>query len=135
MKKAFKGAACIFIAAFMLLSLSAFAGCRPSDGDIGEVNRKIDNAQKFSEADINAAMDAVAERFKDNFKNCKLLELSYDEERGSYAAADKMILYSSFTTSNNADLSLEPNTRYDGYSWTLKRTNGGKWKIEDSGYA
>ena len=67
-------------------------------------------------------------------------EEDYDEvkEREKmYGVDEAIVLMSAFSTGSAdklKDHSLNENTVYSGWSWTLVRNTGGKWILKDAGY-
>lgn len=118
---------------------------------IGGVNIKIGNSEKFSSAEIQDAIDAVLNKFKD-FHGCSLTDLYYDESKSnseikSYMAHghgskngveenNVIILLSNFTVdSSGGDGSLNPDSTYTNWMWILIRdSQAGGWKVDDWGY-
>ena len=111
----------------------------------------IGKSDKFSEEEINSAINTVKIKFKD-FNGCDLKKLWYDEEksnkftqwyleggRGSVngvQAENVIVLLSDFKVdSSGGDGSLNPNFTYTGWNWILIRdSKEGKWKVDDWGY-
>ena len=50
-------------------------------GDTSHVDRRVVNIGDRSEQDVEAAMDAVEERFASGFRDCALTDLWFDAER------------------------------------------------------
>ena len=106
---------------------------------------------KFSNNEINDAMDCVKKKFKD-FKGCELTDLWYDEEKsdafiegylesgeGSINGVDAenvIVLLSNFNVdSTGGDGSLNPNSTYSNWNWILIRDRKtGNWLVDDWGY-
>ena len=111
-------------------------------GDISQVERIIGESEIFTESEINDMMDSVTRYFR-FFPECTLSELSYDEEfslresdnRNAKAGEYAVILSTFHTHETPPDGSFEPNFTYRGWTWTLKRTIFGGWKIISFGYA
>ena len=115
-----------------------------------EVGIDIGKSNKFSENEINNAIETVKKNF--SFPACKLTKIWYDEDksnkfidsylqsgRGSINGAkaeDVIILLSSFDVDNSGDNPvLNPGTTYTDYNWILLKDNEtGGWKIDDWGY-
>ena len=98
----------------------------------------------YTDADIEAAMDAVNTYFEAEFKGCTLTQLRYPGDASAdlftewaqeYESDEAIVLYSSFDTdTSGGDGSLEPNTTYDDFQWILVRDNGGTWEVKTYGY-
>ncbi len=115
-------------------------------GNISNVKRVIGYSALYDEELINKAFDAVEDavedKFASDFKGCTLTELRYDEnvenrfsdEMMEYNAIHKkelMIVLSDFDTSRKSkDLGFTPNETYEGWSWSLVRTdNQQEWEV------
>ena len=94
----------------------------------------------YTDADIQAARDAVAACFEAEFQDCTLTELRYPgdafadlftEWAQECGADEAIVLYSTLTT-GAAD--VEPNTTYENWQWVLTRSNGGTWEVKTYGY-
>jgi len=119
---------------------------------------KIDNAivsigksDKFSEKEINNAIDCVKKKFVD-FKGCRLTQLWYDEEKSDsfikgymsngkgsvngVKAENVIVLLSNYDVdSSGGDGSLNPNSTYSSWNWILIRdSKTGTWRADDWGY-
>lgn len=105
----------------------------------------IGKSVKFSEEEINNAMDCVNEKFKD-FGGCTLIALWYDEEKrdeyienffNNAQAENVIVLLSNFDVdSAGGDGSFEPNSTYYEWSWELIRdSKTGDWKVNKWGYS
>jgi len=147
--------AVLIIIAVLLSSVVIFQFCRTWLGERGRVDDVVINigeSAKFSQKEIQAAMDLVIKKFPD-FIDCELTELWYDEEkseqeitrgymvsgRGSNNGIQKenaIIIYSNFTTgAKSADEGFNPNSRYTNWMWILIRPNEhASWTIDDWGY-
>ena len=127
----------LLLALCMLLLLS---GCFGSNTRL--LQRHIDPSQRFTEAEIQAAMDLAVAQFKKGFDGCTLLTMEYDESAQGKAAAgwaedygadEAIILTSTFTT--NGDVAcFNPWDIYTGWQWILTRDDGGRWELRTWGY-
>ncbi len=111
----------------------------------------IEKSDKFSEKEINNAINCVKKKFK-QFGGCKLTKLWYDEKKSNIyvqeylsngkgslngiKAENVIILLSDFdVNSSGGDGSFNPNSTYSHWSWTLIRdSKTGNWKVVDWGY-
>lgn len=117
-----------------------------------KTNIKIGESQKFSQDEIESAMDCVKETFNLNFDDCTLTDLWYEEEasnkvmrmyknsgRGSINGVDEsnvIVLHSNFKVGSNQDTVFTPNSVYFNWSWTLIRDGeSGEWVADEWGYA
>ena len=99
----------------------------------------------YTDGEIESAFQTVKDYFYESFSDCTLTELyypgdSFEDEFQELAAeynADKaIIIYSTFDVdSSEGDGSLNPNSTYEGWSWSLIRNKDGEWEHVDHGYA
>lgn len=133
--------------ALMMFSLAA---CKQA-GKTNNVVVNIGESAKFSEKEINSAVNCVKKKFVD-FEGCNLTRLWYDEEksnqfieeylkngRGSVngvKSENVIILLSIFDVdSSGSDGSLNPNSTYSNWNWILIRdSKTGNWQVDDWGY-
>lgn len=128
------------IFAFALALALLLTAC--GGGDVSEVGRQTGTCERFSEGQVDAAMDVVAAFFRKEFDGCKLLRLEYNEEKTQKEAyawsenygADAIVLISDFHVYDNAKtVTLEPDSTYKNYKWILTRTFLG-WELQTWGY-
>lgn len=111
-------------------------------GNVRNVKRNPGESQLYSNGEINSAMNEVLDFFHKEFDGCTMTEIRYDEEK--YAERQRtesedhgrevIILLTDFTVdSSGGDGSLNPNSTYRNYQWTLTRTLFG-WKLQGWGY-
>ena len=106
-------------------------------GDTSHVDRRVVNIGDRSEQDVEAAMDAVEERFASGFRDCALTDLWFDAERRNpeyeeeYGADNVLVLDSRFTTGRWADPSLNPGSGYT-WEWIVVRGETG-WTVVADG--
>lgn len=119
----------------VLLGCVLVLGC--AKGDVSHVDRIVGESEIFTSRQIEKAMDAVTREFHKNFSGCTLLKLEYDEadlEKGE--TDDTIVINSSFSVDGSgASESLEPNSTYWNFHWTLTRSIWGGWEVRDHGYA
>ena len=124
----------------LLLCAALLAAC--GGGNVRHVIRETGTSERYTDAQINAAMNEVLDFFQKEFDGCTMTEIRYDEEK--YAERQKtesedygrevIILLTDFDVdSSGGDGSLNPNSTYRNYQWTLTRTLFG-WKLQDWGY-
>ena len=105
----------------------------------------------YTKADIDAAVDAVMAEFG-TWKGCTMKEIAYTDddtcasnleyanslrEDGTPEFDQAMVLTSDFRSPSAAEsegTAWEPDTDYDGYTWTLGRTAGGAWVLVGWGF-
>ncbi|MFR4163783.1 MAG: DUF4829 domain-containing protein [Paraclostridium sordellii] len=137
---------------FMGIFLIVFSlvGCNQA-GKTDNIKVNIGEYEKFSEKEINQAIDSVKVKFK-GFKGCKLTDIWYDEKKSDKLTQDYMeygggkenhtkkenviVFLSKFEVgSEGGDGSLEPNSTYTDWQWVVIRDNKtGKWKVNQWGY-
>ncbi len=98
----------------------------------------------YTDADIEAAFKTVEKYFAKEFDGCTLTKLWYPGDSlveefwdcaRRYGADEAIVLYSCFNVgSSGGDGSLNPNSTYEDWSWTLIRSGGGRWEHADHGY-
>lgn len=134
----------------MILTVFSLTACKQA-GKTDAVALIIGESNKFSEEQINDAVNCVKEKFKD-FEGCNLTKLLYDEEKSDnfiegylkngkgsvngVKAEDVIVLLSDFDVdSSGGDGSLNPNSTYRDWNWILFRDiQTGNWKVDDWGY-
>ena len=123
-------------AAVIVLLLAAGAGVlylKPVQIDLGR-------SELYEEAEIQAAVDAVKEKFK-AFDGCKLFKLSYAGDEESRKEFDYDDQYDEAIVINSVFLSpLTSRGAWEAreiYTWhfILMRKNGGAWTLLTYGYA
>ena len=125
--------------------LAALVG--PSGGNVKSVERVAQSTDRYTEADILAAFNAIETEFASEFEGCTLEEVRYDSEvetrhldemleHGQKGKGDLIVVLSEFTTDwRAADGGFSPNDRYEDWQWILTRpSQDTPWKIVDWGY-
>ena len=122
--------ALIFLAALCVIIVGLFH----LGGDTSHAAIVPRESSLYTEADINAAIRSAKLYFKLHFSGCTLTEIGYAGD--SCNGDDRFIvLTSSFDVdSSGGDGSLNPDSTYTGWQWTLKRLPGGLWYHVDHGY-
>lgn len=131
----------------VVISLVAFK-------QVGRTNKvvvSIEKSNKFSETEINDAINRVKKKTKD-FKGCNFTKLWYDDEKSNnfikgyltngkgsvngVKAENVIVLLSNFDVdSSGGDGSLNPNSTYSDWNWILIRdSKTSNWKVDDWGY-
>ncbi len=128
----------------VLLCVVLMLGLCACGGKVSDMITKNVESDKYSQKEINEAIDVIKAEFLLNWKGCTLRAIYYagdevTEEFQDWAdrnnADDVIVLVSSFDVdSSGGDGSLNPNTNYANWKWILVRTNGGTWKHVDHGY-
>ena len=110
----------------------------------------IGDSAKFSEDELQDAVDCILEKFWD-FEDCDLQRLWYDEERSdkqvqSYMTNGKgsengveegnvIVLFSDFRVGWSAGGGWNPGSNYTDWMWILIRDGEeGEWRADDWGY-
>ncbi len=96
-------------------------------------------SQKFSHAEIQAAMDCVLKEFK-SFEGCDLQKLWYDEKISNREygidSVKGIVLLSNFYADASVDGGLAPDSEVTEYTWLLVRDRKStEWILKSSGYA
>ena len=119
----------------------------PSGGNVKSVERVAQSTDRYTEADILAAFNAIETEFASEFEGCTLEEVRYGSEvetrhldemlaHGQKGKGDLIVVLSEFTTDwRAADGGFSPNDRYEDWQWILTRpSQDAPWKIVDWGY-
>ena len=119
----------------------------PSGGDVKSVERVAQSTDRYTEADILAAFNAIETEFASEFEGCTLEEVRYDSEveprhldemleHGQKGKGDLIVVLSEFTTDRRAaGEGFSPNDRYEDWQWVLTRpSQDAPWKVVDWGY-
>lgn len=135
---------------FLILMVFSLMACKQA-GKTNKVVVSSGESVKFSNTEVNSAIDCVKEKFKD-FEGCNLTKLWYDEERSNsiiegYLSNGKgsvnsvkienvIILLSNFDVdSSGGDGGFNPNSTYSNWNWILIRdSKTGNWRVDDWGY-
>lgn len=119
-------------------------------GKTNKVAVTIGGSEKFSEEEINDAVNCVKKKFKD-FNGCTLTKLWYDEKKSNVEvqaymyygrgynngikAENVIVLFSNFNTGPLCCGGFDQNSTYSDWNWTLIRdSKEGKWRVDDCGY-
>lgn len=122
----------------MVMGLSACGG------NVTDVRVTPYTSEKYTDAEVQDAIDTACDYFKKEFSGCTLTEITYvgDELNQNYyefagrcGADEVIVLTSSFDVdSSGGDSSLKANSTYSDWKWILVREDGGSWEHEDHGY-
>ena len=118
-----------------------------SGENVKSVERIAQSTDRYTEADILAAFNAIETEFASEFEGCTLNEVRYDSEaktrhldemleHGQEGKGDLIVVLSEFTTDwRAADEGFSPNDRYEDWQWILTRpSQDAPWKVVDWGY-
>lgn len=126
---------CALCAVLLLLALT---GC---GSNVRNVVRTIEDPGKYTEEEINAAMDLAIAKFDSMKIDATLLTISYNGSEiawyeatwvDTYDTEDIMVLTSTFTTGEDSG-SFNPNDYYTGWGWVFVKEEG-SWVLKTSGY-
>ena len=126
--------------ALLLLATVLLTAC--GGGNVRHVKREMGESALYSQGEIRAAMNEVVGFFRKEFDGCILTGLEYDEGRmgerqqmeAEELGREVIILLAEFRVDGSGgDGSLNPNSTYRNYQFTLTRTLLG-WEIRDWGY-
>ena len=130
-----------YLSVCMLLAI-LLTGCG-SGGRIAQADVQMGESTIYTEDEIGEAMDIVLEHFKEEFTDCYLTSLWYDEAISvksaeewavQYEAKEAIVLMSNFYTGPyGGDGSLNVNETYENWQWILVR-NDGSWELKTRGY-
>lgn len=133
------------VLACVLLCLTLFALTACGGGDVGEVGIKEVVSTLYTSAEIESGVNAVLDFFKENFAGCTLRELEYigDDNLEPYQEYAQLVGADSVMTfvgvfdvdGSEASPSLEPNSTYKNYTFTVACAASGKWEVVSNGYA
>ncbi len=118
-----------------------------SGENVKSVERIAQSTDRYTEADILAAFNAIETEFASEFEGCTLNEVRYDSEvktrhldemleHGQKGKGDLIVVLSEFTTDwRAADEGFSPNDRYEDWQLILTRpSQNAPWKVADWGY-
>ena len=118
-----------------------------SGENVKSVERIAQSTDRYTEADILAAFNAIETEFASEFEGCTLNEVRYDSgvktrhldemlEHGQKGKGDLIVVLSEFTTDwRAADEGFSPNDRYEDWQLILTRpSQDAPWKVADWGY-
>lgn len=125
----------------ILLLCVLMTGC--GGGRISSANIEIGESSVYTEDELDNAVYIVLDYFSEEFEDCYLTELWYDEEYSKaraeewakqYEAEQAIVLLSEFYTGPyGGDGSFNPNETYENWQWILVR-DGGEWELKTWGY-
>lgn len=142
----------LIVGLVIITIMISFTGCR--EANVKNVVREIGSSSRYTEDDINQAMDEVVREFRTKFKGCTLTKLWYVEDntkngededgtddtdyagqKASPYGSQGLIILSEFTVDKNGDAehTLNPNDTYSGWKWIMKKDTDGNWIVKDNG--
>lgn len=133
----------IVICILVILIIVGIVVLNSQKGNISNVNIILKESEIYSKDDIDDAIDVTLKYFKENFKGCSLLEITYvgDEKNNDYFdwanrnnKEEVIVLISNFETNSFCSDTLNPNSEYKGWNWILVRNKNENWKHIDHGY-
>lgn len=123
--------------------LVALTGCA-SPGNVSGASIVIGDTSQFTQADLNAAADAVLEAFS-GFEDCTLVKLTFSEEfsrRQRELASPPLpegkgavVFNSEFRVGpSGQNNGLNPNSTYRDWTWTVTRADASApWTVTNYG--
>ena len=129
----------IIAAAAVLLIGGGIAGSFQygKSGHTGGAEITFGHSDNFSDADIQAAADAVLAEFQANYKGCKLKNLRYENGKsagGTYVEPAYMTLYSDFYGYPVIGSDESIGGKQTGWNWILQKNDSGEWELRTWGY-
>jgi hypothetical protein len=113
-------------------------------GDVSVVDLEPGESNLYSQEDIYDAMEEVLDEFEEEFPDCVLTNLVYDEiyslESAPYWAErygddEAIVFLSSFDVGENyKDGSLQAGESYQDWKWILTRDKGEEWELQTWGF-
>lgn len=132
----------MILAVTMISSLLLLNACGSTAGKVDHVQIEIGESSKFTTKEIEQAIDATKEQFKE-FEHCELHSLSYDEEESDFRLKslredpdleNMIVLFSDFYVNSKAEGAWNPDSYYN-WMFILSRENkNSDWIVEDWGY-
>lgn len=124
------------------MTATILAGCGPQTAGI-VVPQTVSVQQTDRGSNLDAAKEKAEDFFAENFEGCIMNTLEYDTSitekeyakiAESYNADEAVIFTSSFYVPEDCDnMTLNPGMVYEDYTYTLTRTEGQDWIIQDCG--
>ena len=136
----------VFICIVILTATAAFlfaATPKAHPGKVNSVQLSFDESEQYTQTDLYLCADIVYETFREDYKGCRLLSLSYDEEfskicnlsRSIYGNGstkyDIIVLLSDWTTDRPM---FHNDMTYEKWQWIFIRAEGGEWELKGQGY-
>lgn len=104
------------------------------------VDITIGESARFSQAELEQAVETVMDTFCSDFKSCQLQSLTYDETRsdqykyGSYDTPETIILLSDFIGVHTPILDDTVAGQQKDWNWVLRQGDNGEWDLLTWGY-
>jgi hypothetical protein len=131
----------IAAAALLIACAAAFGIIWGQKGHISGAVRTIGKSERFPEAELESAADAMYEYFEQNLKGCTLLSVTYDEERSEAEkrgsrSADTVVLFSDFYAPHffGSEKTSNIGGRQHDFKWILRKNVSGSWEVITYGY-
>ena len=119
----------------------------PSGGNVRSVECIAQSTDRYTEADILAAFNAIETKLRRNSRDARSMRSAMTAKSkpgtwtkcssiGKKGKGDLIVVLSEFTTDWRAtDEGFSPNDRYEGWQLVLTRpSQGAPWKVVDWGY-
>lgn len=100
----------------------------------------IGESARFSQAELEQALETVTDTFRSDFQSCQLQSLIYDEERSdrykseSYDTPETIILFSDFIGVPTPILDDTIEGQQKDWHWILRQDDDGEWELLTWGY-
>lgn len=118
--------------ALLLIAVFAIVLCS-CGGNTSDVSKATVKSEKYSQEDIDSAIDAALDYFKEHFNGCTMKKIGYAgddrlDEWQSYVESFRYDEAIVLTSEFEAGGGLEPKETYEDYEWVLFRRKGEKWE-------
>lgn len=133
----------------IILCICTLTACSSTGGDTLDVKIEIGKFTKFTQQEIEQAVDVVKGKFQ-SFENCKLNSLQYDEEKSNAqvefyldngggsvngaTAENTIVLFSEFYVNSKASGAWEPDSDYSWMFILIRDNKDTSWVVDDMGY-
>lgn len=104
----------------------------------------LDESEVYTEEQLTDALNVIADTFENDFPQCTLQEIVYDEEYSlaleemnkEMFAIDNAVVFTSVFAVDDDYVSgpLNAGEVYEGYEWTLTMDADGNWSLVTNGY-
>lgn len=129
--------------AMICMAALLLTGCG-GGGHASEVQVSTGESLRFTEREIEEAMEVAMDYFRENFDGCTMTRMEYIESKSwvratewaqQYGDDEAIVLFSDFDVAEHgADGSLNAGDTYTDWQWILTRDQGGEWVLRTWGY-
>lgn len=128
--------------ALLIVCVITFGVIWSTKGHTTGAVRTVGSSEKFTEAELNDAIDALCARFETDFRGCTLKAVRYDEERskasnpGGFREGHSIILLTDFYAPHffGPSTTTSLGGGHKDYEWKLHK-NDFDWEVDSWGYA